>query len=61
MIGPASNPRPSGEAVPAAALDAGLQYWWLLPGDVTYCPAPATPDPKPAVDRCAGADSHPAP
>ena len=37
---------PGVEALPVATEAAGLQYLWLLPGDVTYCLTPSSTDPK---------------
>ncbi|BCW70032.1 hypothetical protein [Arthrobacter sp. NicSoilB8] len=40
-------PRPGG-GVSATARDSELQYCWLLPGDLTYAPTAAAPDPDAA-------------
>lgn len=54
MIEPTSGPHPAGEVL-WAARDAEVQYSWLLPGDVTYCPTPSTGDSKAAVEGFASA------
>ncbi|MEC5182320.1 hypothetical protein [Arthrobacter sp. CG_A4] len=48
LLAPSSGP--AAKAPPDAADLEEWQYWWLLPGDSSYCPSPAATDPKVTVE-----------
>ena len=44
-------PCPAGESLPVVTGEAGLQYFWLLPGDAACCHTPSGRQPRESLSR----------